>query len=379
MLRKLVRLSLPIMAANFLQTLYNLADSYFLGKLGKEALAAPSIAFTLVLFFIIFANGFSNAGTTLISQARGRGDEERADFYLGQMILAMTALALILGTAGYLTVNPLLSLLQVPAGLTFTYTSIYLRIVFAGVPLIFMMYIFRAALQGIGDGMTPLIIQVVTVILNILLDWLLIFGKGPFPRLEVAGAAAATVAARFTASVMGMIILFRGNRGIKLKAAHLKPNPAALKLLFRIGLPSSLGQGASALGFTVLQGVVNGLGPAVIAAFGVGNRIIALFNMPAQGICQATAVLVGQNLGARRADRAREVVNHGVRIVLVFITLGMVLTFFRGASVIRFFITDPEVTEVGRVMFRILSPSVISFSLFTVLMGAFQGEETRNR
>ena len=111
----------------------------------------------------------------------------------------------------------------------------------------------------------------------------------------------------------------------------------------------------------------------MIAAFGIGNRIIALFNMPAQGLCQATAVLVGQNLGAGSMTRAREVVSHGVRVLLIFITLGMTLPLFKGASVIHFFITDPEVTEIGVVMFRILSPSVIFFSLYTVLLGAFQG------
>jgi len=373
MLRKLINLALPIMAANFLQTLYNLVDSYFLGKLGKEALAAPSIAFTIILFLIIFAGGFANAGTTLISQARGAGNQERVDFYLGQLVTAMTLLSFVLGFIGYITVDPLLRLLQTPEGATFIYTSQYLKIIFAGVPMMFMMFIFRAALQGVGDGITPLVIQVVTVFLNVFLDWILIFGIGPFPRWEVQGAAAATVAARSVASLIGLFILLRGTRHIRLKLSTLKPDKEALKLLFRIGMPSSLGQGVSALGFTVLQGVVNGLGPAVIAAFGIGNRIIALFNMPAQGLCQATAVLVGQNLGSGSTARAREVVSHGVRMIVIFITLGMTLTFFKGASVIHFFITDPEVTEIGVVMFRILSPSVIFFSLYTVLLGAFQG------
>ena len=210
MLRKLLNLALPIMAANFLQTLYNLVDSYFLGKLGKEALAAPSIAFTIILFLIIFAGGFANAGTTLISQARGAGNQERVDFYLGQLVTAMTLLSVVLGMAGYISVDPLLRLLQTPEGATFLYTSQYLKIIFAGVPMMFMMFIFRAALQGVGDGITPLIIQVVTVFLNILLDWILIFGIGPFPRWEVQGAAAATVAARSVASLIGVFILLKG-------------------------------------------------------------------------------------------------------------------------------------------------------------------------
>jgi len=373
MQKKLLRLALPIMGANFLQTLYNLADSYFLGKVGKEALAAPSIAFTIVFFLIIFAGGFGNAGTTLISQSLGAGNKEKTDFYLGQMILMMSFISLLLGGLFLMAAKPMLILLQTPQGLTFDYTLTYMQIIFAGIPFMFMMFIFQSALQGIGDTMTPLMVQIVTVALNILLDWLLIFGIGPFPQWGPAGAAVATVISRLIASIIAIIILVRGKKGIAIKRQHLIPNKKALFLLLKIGMPASLGQGISALGFSVMQGVVNGLGAGVIAAFGIGNRIISLFNMPAMGISRATGVLVGQFLGAGDEQKAREVVKQGVRIILIFITMGMVLTFFKGASVMRFFIDDPEVTEIGRIMFRIFSPSVIFFSLYTVLMGAFQG------
>jgi Na+-driven multidrug efflux pump len=127
------------------------------------------------------------------------------------------------------------------------------------------------------------------------------------------------------------------------------------------------------MGFVVLQGIVNGFGTAVIAAFGVGVRIIGLFNMPAIGFSRATASLVGQSIGAGRPEQARIVLRQSVLTILAFITAGMAITFFFGNWVVRFFVDDPAVVEVGAVMFRVISISVIPFAMFTVANGAFQG------
>ena len=369
---KLIKLALPIMLGNFFQMLYNLADTFFLGKIGKEALSAPSISMNLIFFMIVFAFGFSNAGTTLISQSKGKGDRDRMDFYLGQMTSLILAIAVLISILGIIFTDSLLVLMQVPED-TFEYTSSYLRIIFSGIPFMFMSFVLRSSLQGIGNSLTPLLVQSLTVVLNIILDPILIFGFGPVPSMTVRGAAYATVFSRIVASAVGVAILLRGRRGIKLKFRNMKPDRKAMKLLLKIGIPASVGQGISALGFTVLQGVVNSLGSAVIAAFGVGNRIIGLFNMPAMGISQATAVLVGQQLGAKNHSGAWKVVKHSFITIFVFITLSMSLTFFKGSSVVRFFVNDPEVIRHGVMLFRIVSPSVIFFAMFTVSTGVFQG------
>ncbi len=360
------------MLGNFLHMLYNLADTYFLGKIGKEALSAPSISMNLIFFMIVFAFGFSNAGTTLISQSKGKNDRGKMDFYLGQMTSLILLIAVLISFLGIIFTDRILMLMHVPPD-TFEYTSDYLRIIFSGIPFMFMSFVLRSSLQGIGDSITPLIVQSITVGLNILLDPVLIFGLGPFPAMTVKGAAYATVFARIVASAIAVIILVRGRKGIRLRLHAMKPDRKAMKLLLKIGIPASLGQGLSALGFTVLQGVVNSLGTAVIAAFGVGNRIIGVFNMPAMGISQATAVLVGQQLGARNHPGVWKVVKHSFITVFVFITFGMSITFFKGSSVVRFFVNDPEVIKHGVMLFKIVSPSVIFFALFTVSTGVLQG------
>ncbi len=118
--RRLILLALPIMAANLLQTLYNLADTFFLGRLGKEAVSAPSIAFNMIFFLVVFGTGFSSAGTTLISQAKGRGDDQKVDFYVGQTFSILLLVSTMIMITGLLLTDTLLDLLQVPSGLPMT-------------------------------------------------------------------------------------------------------------------------------------------------------------------------------------------------------------------------------------------------------------------
>ncbi|NBF41316.1 MAG: MATE family efflux transporter [Spirochaetes bacterium] len=368
----LLRLATPIMLANLFQMFYNLADAFFLGRIGREAVSAVAISFNIVMLIVVVGSGLATAGQTLISQSRGRGDQKRVDFYLGQMTTSLLGFSLIISLAGGVLIPALLALLQVPPD-AFPQTQQYLRIIFAGLPFMFLFFVMQAAMQGIGDSMTPLLIQAGTIVLNIALDPLLIFGVGPLPRMEVAGAAVATVISRSMGSAVALLILLRGGRGLHLKLRNLIPKPAAVRLFFRVGAPISVGQGLSGLGFVVLQGIVNGFGTAVIAAFGVGTRIIGLFNMPAIGFSRATASLVGQSIGAGRPDQAKTVLRQSVLTILAFMSVGMTLTFFFGNLVVRFFVDDAAVVEVGAVMFRVVSISVIPFALFTVANGAFQG------
>ncbi len=360
------------MLNNLLQMLLNLADAFYLGKLGAAAVSAPTISFNLIFFLVVFGMSFGMAGTTLIAQSKGKGDRERVDFYLGQTTTVLMSMSVVIATVGVTLGGSILRLMQVPED-AFEFTRQYMTIIFAGMPIMFVGFILRSALQGVGNSVTPLIVQSIAIGLNLILDPLVIFGIGPFPRLEVAGAAYATVFSRLVASIVALSILVRGRRGIRLKLRHMKPDWHAIKRLASIGLPASIGQGLSAFGFTVLQGVVNTFGTAVVAAFGIGNRIVGLFNMPALGFSQATTALVGQRLGAKRKDQAVTVVKQSVITIAIFIVSGMTLTFFFGSSFIRFFVSDPEVVQHGATMFRIISMSVVLFALFTVTIGAFQG------
>jgi len=371
-LAPLVRIALPVMLANGVETLYNLTDTWFLGRLGPREVAAPSISFNLVMLIILVGTGLAGAGTTLIARAAGRKDREKVDFYLGQMASFLLLSSLVMGGAGFLLTDPFLRVIQTPADI-FPLTRVYLRTVCLGVPFMYCFFILQGAMQGTGNTMVALRVQLLATAVNIPLDALLIFGAGPVPCLGVQGAAAATVISRVVAAAAGMIILIRGNHGMVLTRKNMVFQRDALRLFLKLGLPSSLSQAGSSLGFTVLHGIVNSFGTAVIAAFGVVGKIHSLFYMPAQGLARATTTLVGQSLGADDPDRARRSVRTGILLGLLYIIPGMMLTWFQGAHFIRFFVDDPQVIMEGTLIFRIISPSVIIFVMFMVYGGAFQG------
>lgn len=360
------------MAGNFVHTLYNLADTFFIGKLGKEAVGAPSIAFNIVMLLTVLGSSFGAAGMTLMSQSRGRGEQEKVNYYLGQTAGLTIISGFILMIVGIIFSKPLLSLLRVPPEV-YDYTYTYMSICMAEIPFMFISFTFSAALQAIGDGVTPFKVQLITVVLNVILDPILIFGIGPIPAMGVAGAAIATVVSRAVSAMVALYILFSGKKEVRLSFSSMRLERKSVFLLFKIGLPSSVGQALSTLGFTVMQGAVNSFGPAVIAAFGVGNRIIGMFNMPAMGFSQATASLVGQSLGEKNIPKAKLVVRQSLITIGIFISIFMSLTFFFGAELVQFFVNDPEVMSHGFHQFRIVSISVVFFAFFNVLNGAFQG------
>lgn len=360
------------MLTNLLQVAYNLVDAWFLGKVGAEAVSAPAIAFNVVFFLSVVGMAISQAGTTLVAQSHGAGDRRLVDFYASQTVSLVTVAGVLVGIVGVVAIEPLLWLLRVPTEVV-EYTRVYMRIIFSAVPFMFFFFVLQGIFQGVGDSVTALKVQFATVGLNAVLDPLLIFGIGPIQPLGVAGAAIATLISRGVSAIAILAILFRGRAELTIRPQNLLPRGGAWRKLIAIGVPLATGQGVAALGFTVLQGVVNGFGVAVVAAFGIGNRIIGMFNMPAIGLSRATAALVGQELGAGRTAGAREAVRVSVVSMLAFIVPAMTLTFFFGNLLVRFFVDDPAVIAHGATLFRIVSVSVVPFTLFTVINGAFQG------
>lgn len=371
LIRELFVISLPIMAANLLQSLYNLGDTYFLGKMGAEAVAAPSITNNISSFLIVFGTGFSLAGTTLIGQSYGRTKQKGPllDRLASQVFLINISLSIVVFVLGFILTDPLCSLLAVPEGLTYEYTSDYLRLTFIGMPMMFIDQVLRATLQALGDSVTPLIVSSITVGLNFILDPIFIFTLD----LGVAGAAHATNIARLVSAVIGLWILFSGKKGIKIQLRLMKPDMPLLSKIFSIGFPSALGSAITSLGFAVMQGVVNSFGPSVIAAFGIGNKITGFFQMPAMGISQGVTVISARKLGAGDEKGAQSVIRIALVAILTYVTIGMVFCFFKGDLVMRFFVSDPDVIYYGVQFFHVITFSIIVFSAYTILTGAFNG------
>lgn len=371
--KNIVKLGLPLALASVIQTLYNLADTFWLGKLGREALSAPIISFNIIFFVISLAIGFSIAGTSLVSQYTGAKQTENVNKTAGNLLVFLLFSSLVFSVIGLIFAEKLLILLGTPND-AFAQTFAYFKIMIVGMPLAFPFFVFQSVMSGYGDTRTPLKIEALSAVINVVLDPILIFGWLGFPALGVEGAAITTIVTRGIASFVGLYYFFSGKKGIKIELRHLKPDFKFFPLMVKIGVPASIGMSGASLGFLVLIGIVNSFGTPVVSAYGIANRLVHLFMMPAIGVSSAVSAIVGQNLGAGNLDRARKTVSKGIYLVSWVIVPSMIITAFMGKKITMFFIpNDFLVHQIGGVMFYIVAPAVIFFALSSVIGGAFQG------
>ncbi len=365
-------LAWPVMIGNTMQVAYNLADTFWLGRVGADAVAALSIGFPLVFLIISIGAGITVAGTTLVAQYMGRGDEEMTNKVTAQIFLFVGALSIILAILGYSFNEQVLQLMGSPANIIDD-ASDYLDIISLGIPFMFAFFIFSALLRGYGDTKTPMKMMVFSTLLNIILDPILIFGVGFFPEMGVRGAAYATIFARAVAGIIGVYILFTGKKGLHLKAKYLKPDFKEIKKILVLGIPSAGEQSIVALGMTFLMSIVSEFGTVVVAAYGIGSRILSAVMLPSRGFATATTTMVGQNLGAENVDRAEKSAWTSSTIILITMTLLALLFNLFPRFVISIFNTDPEVIRIGVGFLRIVGFSFGFLGVRFIIGGSFRG------
>ena len=375
----MVALAWPMVVIQLLQVAYNVADTAFLGAVSADAVAALSLAFPLVFLLISVGGGFTAAGAILVAQYTGAGSRRDADRIAAQTLSFVTIVAVGIGVAGYFLTDPMLGLLPAEGATRDRIVPLaadYMRIYFLGMPFLFGFYVFVSLMRGFGDTRTPMRVMIVSVAVNVVLDPILIFGLGPVPRLEVEGAAIATVFSRFVATAIGLYILFGTDAGPTMRYPDLVPNRSDVSDIVKLGVPSAVEQSASSLAFVVLTAFVVTFSPAVVAAYGLGNRIVSLVFLPAMGLSQAVDTVVGQNLGAehparaRRASRVAMVGTAGVMTVLTGIVLlipdsiaGVFLTAADTADALAFSV---DYLTIAALMF-------VPMGVLQILLGTFRG------
>lgn len=375
-LRSLVRLSVPIILANALQAAYQLTDAFWVGRLGGVAVAAVSVSFPVIFLLISLGMGFAIAGSTLIAQFVGAQNRKMVNHVAAQTLLMIVVVSLVLSALGYALAPQILGQLDVPDGV-FPGALAYLRISLAGVVFTFGFAMFQAIMRGTGEVKLPLYIVAGTVLLNVALDPLLIFGWDFFPALGVAGAAWATIFSQGIAGAIGMKVFLGGRYGVHLKLADFAPDARFIAQTFRLGLPVSIEQTFRAIGMNVMIFLISGFGTVMLAAFGVGINVLMFVIIPAMGFAMAAATLVGQNLGAGQSARAGQAARSAAAISLAVLGAAGVFTFFFPAEIVAFFVPeDDAVIAAGAEFLRYLSPVFalmgVQFTLAAVLRAAGQ-------
>jgi putative MATE family efflux protein len=369
---KLVSLAWPLVAGNLLQTFYNLADMFWVGRVSAEAVAAVSLMFPTAWLFISTAMGITAAAVALISQHIGAGNEREADNVVAQTIILSVAVALVLSTAGYLFRHPLVSLIGAE-GQVFTEAMAYIEVVFLSIPFTFLFFAFRAVLRAAGDTKTAMWLVVVSAGLNVVLDPFLILGWWEFPALGTQGAAIATLISRALAAAVGIYILLDGGWGARLRPEDLTPDWSVLRKLVGVGYPATADGLARSLAAVVMAALVARFGPVATAAYGIGIRLMSVSWTVSGAVGQAAATGVGQNLGAKTPDRAAEVTWKATLGTMgILFALGALVFAFPDEAM-RVFIDDPAVVAAGVELLRIISPFWAFFGGLMVVQGGFRG------
>ncbi len=369
---KLITLAAPLIAGNILQTVYNLADMFWVGRLGANAVAAVSIIFPTEWLLISMAMGVTIAGAALVSQWTGAGQPEEANRAAGQTLALSFVIAVALAALAYSGRFLLLRFLGA-SGPLFEPTLAYVSVIFWAVPFTFLFLAYRSVMQGAGDTVRPMYLVIFSNLLNIVLDPLLIFGVGPFPALGVAGAAWATLTSRAVAAVIGTFLLFHGGMAIRLRPAHLLPHGPTIRRLLSVGIPGGVDGAARSFSAVAMIAIVTRFGPVATAAYGIGVRVMSLVWTISGAMGQAVATGVGQNLGADQSARAARVSRLGTVMTLLAIGAMGVLAAIFAAPIMRVFVQDAQVIAEGTHFLRISGWGFGFSGALMVIQGAFQG------
>ena len=370
--RAILLLSIPAVLEMIMESIFVIVDIFFVSKLGADAVATVGLTESLITIVYAISLGLATATTSMVSRRIGEKNPDKASRTAFQAILTGTVVSLIIGIPGAIYAGDLLDLMGASSAIT-SRMSGYASIMLGGNTVIMLLFIINAIFRSAGDAAIAMRVLWVGNIINILLDPCLIFGLGPFPELGITGAAVATTTGRGIAVLYQFYLLFFGRKRIQLSIQHFGVNFRIIARLIRLSV-GSIGQnliGTSS--WIALVRIISVFGSEIVAGYTIAIRIISFVLLPSWGISNAASTLVGQNLGAKKPERAeRSVMITGwVNMILLGI-VGLVLVIIP-APFIKLFIQDPSVLDAGIKCLRIVSIGFIAYGFGMVLVNSFNG------
>jgi putative MATE family efflux protein len=372
MSRAILLLSIPAVLEMIMESVFVIVDIFFVSKLGSDAVATVGLTESMITIVYAVSIGLATATTSIVSRRIGEKNPEGASKAAFQAIITGIAVSLVIGIPGAIFARQLLSAMGA-SGEIVRQMSGYTSIVLGGNIVIMLLFIINAIFRSAGDAAVAMRVLWVGNIINIVLDPCLIFGLGPFPELGVKGAAIATTTGRGIAVIYQFLLLFFGNKRISLSLKHIGIDLKVIVKLIKLSF-GSIGQnliGTSS--WIALVRIISVFGSEIVAGYTIAIRIISFTILPSWGISNAAATLVGQNLGAKKPERAeRAVIITGWVNMILLGTVGLIYVLFP-APFIKLFIHDPVVINAGIECLRIVSIGFISYGFGMVLVNSLNG------
>ena len=370
MLQAILTLAIPVVINSFLQTMYNLTDTYWLGKLGTEELAAINLVSPMQNIIINFGSGITVAGSVLISQYLGAKRDDDARSMANQIFACALIFSVVCAGLGALFTPSIVTWLGAE-GETWQHSKTYMQLVILDMPFLFTVNMYTAINQAQGDTLRPMLLNFTGIVLNMILDPLFMV----WLSMGVAGAALATVSAKAVPAVIAFILLQNRDKDVYLRLSKLKFEKEKLKNILVVGLPTAIGGSTMQFGFLLMSRNVFKYGTQAMAAYGIGNKINSLITLPTNGIGSAVATIVGQNVGAKQYDRAEQGYKMSRRISVIFLFVGgMILSRMPvSTAIVQIFSDDAEVISMAADFLSIMAFWCFANGVHNSSMGLFQG------
>lgn len=362
----------PLMLSNMLQSTGTTVSSMLLGRMvSLEALAAVSAFFPVLFTLIAFIIGVGSGSSVLIGQAYGAKNYSQLRVIMGTTLTFTFGLGVLLAILGGTFTREVLIIIKTPANIIDD-SMIYGRITFVALPVLFLYAVYTTFLRGTGDSRTPFYFLIFSTALSLILTPALILGWGGLPALGVGGAAYASVLSSLAAFLVLLVYLVKVDHPLKFGLAmlgHLGINTHVLKLLLKIGIPTSIQMIFISLSEIAVLALVNTYGSGATAAYGAVNQVVSYVEMPAVSLGIAVSVFGAQAIGAGENDRLRAILRAGVLLSYAVGGLLVTLTYLSGREVLGWFLTDPATLEMSYRLLIINLWADLIFGNITVLSG----------
>lgn len=368
--KKILLFSLPLMAGNIFQQLYNVVDTLIVGRfLGEAPLAAVGSAYTLMIFITSILIGLTMGSDVYFSICHGQKNTARMKQSIYISFLSIGALSLFLNAISYIFLEEIIRFMQIPADVA-SYFRDYLLWIFSGIIAVFLYNYFAALLRAVGNSLIPLVFLIVSALLNIALDllFILVFQQG------VAGAAKATVIAEYASGLGILCYCLFYRKDLLVEKKYRRWDPSIFRDISRLSLLTSLQQSIMNFGILLVQGLVNSFGTIVMAAFAAGVKIDTLAYSPLMDFGNAFSTAIAQNYGAGDQKRIRECVIASAKMVVSFALLTSVIIYAFAPELMAFFVpeTATETIAIGAGYLRIEGACYIGIGILSMLYAYYR-------
>lgn len=362
----------PVILAFSLESIVGLCDALMVGRLGAAATAAVGLGVHVLSAVNLGMFAVGTGALAVVARHVGAGDRRAADHAVSQAVVAALGLSVVVATPVVAAAPALVALFGVAPEVAAEATP-FVRLIVLAVPADAVVFTVAASLRAAGDTRTPLGIGTVVGLTNVLLAWILIFGRLGFPALGARGAAVATVAAFTTGAVLAVALLARGRLALRLRRDRGLVDPGAIRRLLRVGYPAAVEHVLMQAGFLAYMVFAARYGTAAVAAYFIGVRILALAFLPGFGFGAAAGTLVGQALGAGRPADAARSARLATGLAMALMTAGALALLAFARPIARLFVDDPAVVDAAVSFIRMLALAQPLMAVDFTLGGALRG------